>query len=88
AYPARTFANRRTDSDPCVHFITAGRRFLLGQLLENMKTFFAQTRSNLQDETISDSINEAVAGKNHTCSSFTLIFTGFYLYQNKLFFTQ
>ena len=32
-------------------------------LLENMKTFFAQTRSNLQDETISDGINEAVAGK-------------------------
>ena len=32
-------------------------------LLENMKTFFAQTLSNLQDETISDGINEAVAGK-------------------------
>jgi len=32
-------------------------------LLENMKTFFAQTLSNLQDETISDVINEAVAGK-------------------------
>ena len=32
-------------------------------LLENMKTFFAQTQSNLQDETISDGINEAVAGK-------------------------
>ena len=32
-------------------------------LLENMKTFFTQTRSNLQDETISDGINEAVAGK-------------------------
>lgn len=32
-------------------------------LLENMKTFFAQTLSNLQDETISDGINEAIAGK-------------------------
>ena len=32
-------------------------------LLENMKTFFAQTLSKLQDETISDGINEAVAGK-------------------------
>ena len=32
-------------------------------LLENMKTFFAQTLSNLQDETISDGINEVVAGK-------------------------
>ena len=32
-------------------------------LLENMKTFFTQTRSNLQDKTISDGINEAVAGK-------------------------
>ena len=28
-----------------------------------MKTFFAQTLSNLQDETISDGINEAIAGK-------------------------
>jgi len=28
-----------------------------------MKTFFAQTLSKLQDETISDGINEAVAGK-------------------------
>ena len=32
-------------------------------LLENMKTFFAQTLSKLQDETISDGINETVAGK-------------------------
>ena len=32
-------------------------------LLENMKTFFAQTLSKLQDETISDGINEAIAGK-------------------------
>ena len=32
-------------------------------LLENMKTFFTQTLSKLQDETISDGINEAVAGK-------------------------
>ena len=32
-------------------------------LLENMKTVFAQTLSNLQDETISDGINKAVAGK-------------------------
>ena len=32
-------------------------------LLENMKTFFAQTLSNLQDETISDGINETIAGK-------------------------
>ena len=28
-----------------------------------MKTFFAQTLSNLQDETILDDINEAIAGK-------------------------
>ena len=32
-------------------------------LLENMKTFFAQTLSKLQDETISDGINETIAGK-------------------------
>ena len=32
-------------------------------LLENMKTFFSQTLSKLQDETISDGINEAIAGK-------------------------
>ena len=32
-------------------------------LLENLKTFFAQTPSENQDETVSDGLNEAVAGK-------------------------
>ena len=32
-------------------------------LLENLKTFFAQTSSENQEETISDDVNEAVAGK-------------------------
>ena len=32
-------------------------------LLENLKTFFAQTSSENQEATISDDVNEAVAGK-------------------------
>ena len=32
-------------------------------LLENLKTFFSQTPSENQEETVSDSLNEAVAGK-------------------------
>ena len=32
-------------------------------LLENLKTFFAQTSSENQEETVSDDLNEAVAGK-------------------------
>ena len=32
-------------------------------LLENLKTFFAQTPSENQDETVSDGLNQAVAGK-------------------------
>ena len=32
-------------------------------LLENLKTFFAQTSSENQDETVSDGLNQAVAGK-------------------------
>ena len=31
-------------------------------LLENLKTFFAQTPSENQDETVSDGLNQAVAG--------------------------
>ena len=32
-------------------------------LLENLKTFFSQTPSENQDETVSDGLNEAIAGK-------------------------
>ncbi|RKV67957.1 MAG: DNA ligase (NAD(+)) LigA, partial [Neisseria sp.] len=32
-------------------------------LLENLKTFFAQTSSENQEATVSDDVNEAVAGK-------------------------
>ncbi|MGN6983402.1 BRCT domain-containing protein, partial [Neisseria sp. P0009.S007] len=32
-------------------------------LLENLKTFFAQTSSENQDQAFSDDLNEAVAGK-------------------------